>query len=293
MKHHKDSNHFRRLWCAIVAGCCLSASDRLAAQGLYNLDLLLTNAGFESGLAAWSYSGAGVNPDTYLTNHEWSAQTWSNSSPFYSDAQLSSYYPGQPWGPNPDITHIDQSTVAGDPTTWIVAPVGLGFVGSRQDGYAGHYLTGGGPDTPPSFYDTNLQLRQDVAGSFAAGDVFTLTVWGVRGRLNGDWSTENANTSGSASRLRAALSRQTGANSFAAADVQEFTNWSSDGQWAVQTFRWTLTSPTTYGVRLQLTGSNHNHDRFYAFDIGQIPEPTALALIGIGAVSLLRRRRRV
>ncbi len=285
----KLQSRHRQAYGTFLIACGFVGS--VAAQSVHNLDFLLTNPGFESGLAGWAYSGASVNPNTYLTDAEWNAQSWASSSPFYSDSQLATYYLGRPWGLNPDITHIDQSGVPGDLTTILAAAVGLNFVGSRQDGYSGHYLTGGGPGTPVTYYDTNFQLQQSVAGAFAAGDEFTLTLWSTRGRLNGDWGTENASSDGSASRLRVGLSRQTGLNAFSAPDVLEFTNWGVDGQWAWQTFRWTLSQATSYGVRLQITGINQNHDRFVAVDMGLIPEPGVAALGLLGGVALLRRRR--
>src|SRR5262245_11624038 len=92
-----------------------------------NYDLCTTylNSGFDSGgLTGWTYTNPQVNVNTYLTLAEWTNQTWTSSSPFYTDANLALYYPGRPWGLNPNITHVDQTGFAGDPTTTLVAPVG-------------------------------------------------------------------------------------------------------------------------------------------------------------------------
>ena len=117
----------------------LTFSDPFAEARNYDLESIAPNAGFESGLSGWAYTGAGINANTYLTLAEWSMQTGVSSSPFYSDANLAIYYPGRPWGLNPAIRHIDQSGIANDPTATIGAPAGFNFVGVRQDGYEGHY----------------------------------------------------------------------------------------------------------------------------------------------------------
>ena len=282
----------------LLAG--LSAGSAQAAT--YNLNVaLLSNASFESGLTGWGYSGQAVNTNTYLTNLEWANQTWTSSSPFagYTDAFLAANYPGKPWGLNPNVTHIDQSTIAGDPTTVIGAAIGSNFVGSRQDGYEGHCLVGGSVapcNTPTAFYDTNFQIYQAIAGSFAIGDQFSLTIWGNRGRLNADWSQENANTTGNASRITAAVcSQSTLSNPCASAAVQTFTNWGSDGQWTSQTLTWTLTAANAAGLRVQLTGINANHDRYVALDLGSpVPVPAAVWMFGsaLGVLGWIRRARR-
>jgi len=235
----------------------------------YNLDALSPNASFESGLANWNYTGAGVHSDTYLTNAEWSAGTWSSSSPFYTDANLALYYPGKPWGLNPNITHIAQTGFPG-PTVTIAAPVGTKFVGSRQDGYEGHYRRDQNEPPQPAggFYDTNWQLTSSsIAGPFVSGDTFTLIVWGVRGRLNQNWSQENASSAGSASTLTVRL-----LGGSYLAPTMTFTNWAADGQWAQQTFVWQLTSNTP-SIQIQVTAQNKNHDRFVAYDAGMAPTP--------------------
>jgi hypothetical protein len=255
---------------------------------LYDLSNLLSNPGFETGLTDWTYTGAGVNSDTYLTDAEWTAQSWSSSSPFYTDAQLATLYPGRPWGLNPDITHEQQSTATSGPTTTITAAVGSNFVGSRQDGYQGHCEAGGsfcGSET--AYYDTNFQLTQgsiDNGGAgFLDGDELTLTVWAVRGRLNaGDWGVDN-----NSSELRARLTGG-GINL-----NQSFTGWANDGIWASQTFSWTLTADAA-NLTLKLTGLNSNHDRFVAVDLGPVPVPAAVWLFGsglLGLVGIARRRK--
>lgn len=258
-----------RAWFLLAVGVCLAVLGGQPAQAAqYNLLSLLGNAGFESGLTGWTYTGVGVNPTSYLTATEWSGQTWSGSSPFYTDALLGTYYPGRPWGLDPNLTHIDQTGVAGDPTVTIVAAAGLHFVGSRQDGYEGHYRRDPGEPAQPAggTYDTNFQLTSDpITGSFLSGDTFVLTVWGVRGRLRQDWATPNASSVGSASKLTARLTGGT----FQAA-VFDFTAWAPDGNWASQTFTWQLNSNAS-SIRLVLTGQNQNHDRFVAADIGDGP----------------------
>ena len=253
----------------VVLALCLVVPGALPAHaGTYNLATMLTNPGFESGITDWTYTGADVNPNTYLTASEWASQTWSASSPFYSDANLATYYPGRPWGVDPDITHIDQTGIPGDPTTVITAPMGAHFVGSRQDGYDGHYRRD--PSEPPQpdggYYDTNFQLTSvAIYGTFLAGDTFTLTVWGVRGRLWQDWASQNASSSGSASRLSVKLT----GGSFQNATF-DFTNWGPDGNWASETFTWQLLSNTP-SIRVVITGQNHNHDRFVAVDTNWEP----------------------
>ena len=234
----------------------------------YNLSGMLSNPGFESGLTGWTYTGAGVNANTYLTDPEWAAQSWSSSSPFYTDANLALYYPGRPWGLDPDITHVDQTGVSGDPTTVISAPVGSHFVGSRQDGYEGHYRRLGSepPQPPGGFYDTNFQVTSsNLPATFLAGDSFTLTVWAVRGRLWQDWGQENASSSGSASTITVRLTGGTFVT-----PAYDFTNWAADGVWAQQTFTWTL-SANTPGIRVVITGQDKNHDRFVAVDCNHEP----------------------
>lgn len=247
----------------IVLSALLVLAAGSAHAASYNLSGMLTNAGFESGLTNWNYTGAGVNPNTYLTNAEWAAQSWSSSSPFYTDAALAGYYPGRPWGHDPNITHIDQTGFP-DVTTVISAPSGAHFVGSRQDGYEGHYRRHSSEPAQPAggFYDTNFQLTSiNIPGTFLSGDTFTLTVWAVRGRTKQDWAQNNASSAGSASSLSARLAGGT----FVTPSFN-FTNWGNDGVWASQTFTWTLQSNTS-NIRIVLTGQNSNHHRFVAADI--------------------------
>jgi len=266
------SARFCRYLLSAVLMLCFSILYGLPAQAAqYDLANLFANAGFESGLSGWSYTGAGVNPNTYLTNAEWSGQTWSASSPFYSDAQLATYYPGKPWGLDPNIIHIDQTGVPGDPTKTITASVGAHFIGSRQDGYDGHYRRDAGEPAQPDggYFDTNFQLTSNpITGSFQSGDILTLTMWGVRGRLRQDWGTPNASTAGSASKLTARLTGGT----FQTASF-EFTNWAADGIWGMQTFTWQLQSNAS-SIRIVITGQNQNHDRFVAVDLGVAPVST-------------------
>jgi hypothetical protein len=263
----------------IVLGFCLVLLGGRPAQATqYDLTGLFANASFESGLGCWSYTGAGINV-TYLTNAEWNAQTWSTSSPFYTDAQLAIYYPGKPWGLDPNITHIDQTGVPDDPTTTITAAAGMHFIGSRQDGYDGHYRRDASEPVQPDggYYDTNFQLTSDpINGSFQSGDTFILTVWGVRGRLRQDWATPNASTPGSASKLTARLTGGT----FQTASF-DFTNWAADGRWAMQVFTWQLQASTS-SISIVITGQNQNHDRFVAVDLGLPPvsvQPSTWGLI--------------
>jgi len=263
-------NHVRAFGPRMVLGALLLVVvGALPAHATnYSLPGLLGNIGFESGLTGWSYTGAGVNANTYLTNAEWTAQTWSSSSPFYTDAALATYYPGRPWGLDPNITHIDQTTVSGDPTVVITAPAGLHFVGSRQDGYEGHYRRLGSepPQPPGGFYDTNFQLTSVVVnGPFLAGDTFTLTVRGVRGRLWQDWSQENASSPGSASSLNVRLTGGTFVT-----PAFDFTNWAADGNWASQAMTWQLQANAA-SIRVVVTCQNKNHSRFVAVDLNHEP----------------------
>jgi len=288
--------------CAALASTALASLFAVSAQAAsYNLNLvLLANVGFESGLTGWSYSGQSVNANTYLTATEWGNQTWASSSPFpgYTDAFLAATYPGKPWGLNPNITHIDQTSVSGDPTTVVSAALGSSFVGSRQDGYEGHCLNGGsvcGAQT--AFYDTNFQIYQAITGTFSVGDTFSLTIWGNRGRLNQDWSQANGNTTGNESRITAAVCSQTNLNNpCLASTVKAFSNWGSDGQWTSQTLTWTLGSvAASQDIRVQLTGINQNHDRYVALDLGAavVPVPGAVWLFGsaLAALGWIRRDR--
>lgn len=253
---------------ALVAVCLVTLGVLPTHAAVYNLATMVGNSGFETGLTGWSYTGDTVNATTYLTASEWSTQTWSTSSPFYSDAALAGYYPGTPWGRDPNITHIDQTGVAGDATTVITAPLGLHFVGSRQDGYEGHYRRDVSEPAQPAGgdYDTNFQLTSAaVSRSFLAGDTFTLTVYAVRGRTGQDWAQQNASTTGSASELSVRLSGGTFVT-----PLFNFTNWAADGVWASQTFTWQL-SANTSSIRLLVTGQNHNHHRFVAADLDWQP----------------------
>ena len=259
----------------------------------YDLSTLLSNPGFESGLIGWNYDPA--NTDNYLTATEWDTGTWNNSSPFYTDAELATYYPGNPWGLNPSITHVQQSTGTSGPTTPIDAAVGSSFVGSRQDGYAGHCQTGGSACGPQEAdYDTNFRLNSDsfnnMGSGFSAGDVLTLTVWAVRGRLNADWEEDN-----NSSELRAFLlggnivagGQPTGVSNTARRDF----TFGTDGIWASETFTWTLADSAT-DLTLRLTGLNSNHDRYVAVDLGPVPVPAAVWLFGSGLLSLVGIARR-
>ena len=208
------ATHHRRFSAVLLAAAIVLVSAPAANAATYALEALFVNAGFESGLTGWTYTGAGVNANTYLTDPEWAAGTWSSSSPYtgYTDANLAIYYPGKPWGLNPNITHIDQTCVPcdPDPTTTLTAPIGSRFVGSRQDGYEGHYRRDPSepaqPSTPVAFFDTNWQLTSSaIAGPFTSGDKFTLTIWANRGRTGQDWAQENGNTTGSASSLNVRL----------------------------------------------------------------------------------------
>jgi hypothetical protein len=257
------SLNFRRLAAVVPAAIVLATSTPVFAAN-YDLCAAYPNAGFESGgLTGWTYTNPQVNVNTYLTLAEWTAQTWTSSSPFYTDAQLATFYPGRPWGLNPNITHIDQTGFVGDPTTTLVAPVGANFVGSRQDGYDGHYRRAVSEPAQPAggFYDTNWQITSGaIAGSFQSGDTFTLRVWGNRGRLGSDWAQNNASSAGSASSLNVRLVGGTYAT-----PAYDFTSWGPDGQWTMQVFTWTLTSSAT-SVRIRVTGQNSNHNRYVAYD---------------------------
>ena len=263
---------FRRL-AAVVPAAVVLASAAPAFAANYDLCAIHPNTGFESGgLTGWTYTNPQVNVNTYLTLAEWTAQTWSGSSPFYTDAQLAAFYPGRPWGLNPNITHIDQTGFAGDPTTTLIAPVGANFVGSRQDGYDGHYRRDPSEPAQPAggFYDTNWQITSgSIAGPFVSGDTFTLRVWGNRGRLKTDWAQNNASSAGSASSLNVRLVGGT-----YVAPVVDFTAWGPDGQWAMQVFTWTLTSSAA-SIRIRVTGQNSNHHRYVAYDACDPSTPAA------------------
>jgi hypothetical protein len=288
----------RKISKACAAGVALALSAGSAQAATYNLNLLLANPGFESGLTSWSYSGQSVNANTYLTGPaagtEWANQTWTSSSPFagYTDAFLAATYPGKPWGSNPNITHIDQTGPAGDPTTVIAAAVGSGFVGSRQDGYQGHCLTGGSAcGAQTAFYDTNFQIYQAIVGTFNVGDVFNLTIWGDRGKLRQDWGSAN----GSSDILAAVCSQSNLNNPCSSGTVQSFTSWAANGQWASQTLSWTLGSvAASQDIRVQITGRNSDHDTFVAVDLGSpVPVPAAVWLFGsaLGLLGWIRRAR--
>lgn len=264
--------NFRRLVAVVPAAIVLASATPVFAAN-YELCASYPNAGFESGgLTGWTYTNPQVNVNTYLTLAEWTAQSWSASSPFYTDAQLAGFYPGRPWGLNPNITHIDQTGFAGDPTTTLVAPVGANFAGSRQDGYEGHYRRDASEPAQPAggFIDTNWQITSGtIAGPFVSGDTFTLRVWGNRGRLKTDWAQNNANTTGSASTLNVRLVGGTYVT-----PAFDFTAWGPDGQWAMQVFTWTLTSGVA-SIRIRVTGQNSNHHRYVAYDACDPTTPAA------------------
>jgi hypothetical protein len=258
----------------------------------YNLNFLLSDPSFEGGGAGWLSSGHLVNANTYLTNTEATTQNWASSSPFpgYTNAFLAATYPGRPWGINPNITHINQSTVTGDVTAVIAAPAGSNFIGSRQDGYQGHCLNGGSAcGSQTAYYDTNFQAYQIIVGTFNVGDTFTLTMWGNRGRLRQDWSSANTSSS-----LSAAVCSQSNLNNPCSSSlVQAYTGWLANGQWNAQTFTFTLGSvASSKDIRVQITGQNSGHDTFVAADIAAVPVPGAVWLLGsaVGLLGWVRRK---
>jgi len=273
----------RRVLAVLLGVSIALASASSAHAATYALEALFANAGFETGLTGWTYTGAGVNANTYLTNAEWAAGTWSSSSPYtgYTDANLAVYYPGKPWGLNPNITHIDQTCVGcdPDPTVTLNAAIGTNFVGSRQDGYEGHYRRDPSepaqPSTPTTFIDTNWQLTSGaIAGPFTAGDKFTLTIWANRGRTKQDWGQQNGNTAGSASSLNIRLVGGTYSQ-----QTFDFTSWAKDGQWAFQSITWTLTSSPA-SIQIQVTAQNKNHHRYVAYDAGPVVTPVKASTWG-------------
>jgi hypothetical protein len=125
--------------------------------------------------------------------------------------------------------------------------------------------------------DVNGRLVHDVvAGDYPAGTVFTLTLFGNRGRLTGAPTTTfpakpseltmqffgwgpgalpvvNPETD-DWSRTPRLIIRRT------------FTSWPASGEWASQTFQFVATKPLVY-VSLALTVKNHKADAYVAFDV--------------------------
>ena len=129
----------------------------------------------------------------------------------------------------------------------------------------------------PGDDDVNGRLVHDVvAGPFLAGTRFTITLFGNRGRLSGAPSPLFPN-------VPSELTLQffgwkVGGYPFVDPSSdhwsrtptivvsRSFTNWAANGDWAVQTFPFTIDQTLQY-ISLSVTGKNHKAASYVAFDI--------------------------
>jgi hypothetical protein len=115
-----------------------------------------------------------------------------------------------------------------------------------------------------------------VAGTFAAGTTFEVTVWANRGRLAGASTPEFDSApsevlvtffgwgAGSAPAINPNTDNWSRSPSVKL--QQAFTNWAANGAWASQTFAFVTTKELHY-VSLSIAGLNHKKASYVAFDM--------------------------
>jgi hypothetical protein len=157
--------------------------------------------------------------------------------------------------------------------------------------------------------DIKGKLAHDsLAAVYTLADSFQVKVWGNRGRLgtNGNTNSTFAGLNPTALPTLKVQFLTWGPGSVPTVDVNDnwsrgpsfsstvdFTSWAGPTAWASQVFSFSPGLNISY-LALAVSGQNNNHDQYVAWDIGQVPEPSSLALAALGGVSLavayLRRR---
>lgn len=129
----------------------------------------------------------------------------------------------------------------------------------------------------PGGEDIKGRLVHDaVAGSFAQGTVFEVTVFANRGRLSAS-STAAFTSAPSEVTLQffgwgagqvpvVNPSNDNWSRSPSVTLSQAFTHWAANGQWAAQLMRFVTPKPIAY-IALAVTGKNHSDASYAAFDL--------------------------
>lgn len=119
-------------------------------------------------------------------------------------------------------------------------------------------------------------VHSAVAGSFPQGTVFEVTLWANRGRLTG--ASTSSFLSAPPKLLVSFFGWGTGSvpminpntdnwsRRYSVRSIQEFTNWTANGAWAVQTFQFVADKELQF-ISLAIAGQNKSTASYVAFDI--------------------------